>query len=193
MHSGTSELPTHGCMVFSIFCLKTALLGIAWKVPVFLPTHLGPPAQAWPLPQYLYSTHRKTYAVPFGAGEWNLVQRKQQKQNFLVTSAQSFSSRLCFLWVQSGWEGELKRKGNGVQPVRVWVRDRCPADVSPTFPPFNSRPVICNDSPLLRCLLLWCPQQKTDRLLSCSLDRASVLSLKFHHPHGPLLFVKTNA
>lgn len=129
-----------GAWSFPFFVSKTALLGIAWKVPVFLPTHLGPPAQAWPLPQYLYSTRRKTCAVPFGAGEWNLVQIKQQKRNFLVTSSQGgcfwFSSCLCFLWVQLGWEGELKRKGNGVQPVQVWVRDRCPADVSPTFPPF---------------------------------------------------------
>lgn len=76
MHSRTSEFPAHGCMVFShfLFVSKTALLGIAWKVPVFLPAHLGPPTQAWSLPQYLYSTPRETCAVPLGAkgsGIWS--------------------------------------------------------------------------------------------------------------------------
>lgn len=44
---------------------------------------LGPPAQAWPLPQYLHSTPKEEILSAFRHwGEWNLVQRKQKETVF---------------------------------------------------------------------------------------------------------------
>lgn len=154
MHSRTLKLPTHGCRdLFSIFCFQNSLAWYCMESSSFPSCPLG--ATCPGLASSPVSSRRKTRIVPFwvkGSGIWS----REGSQNWiflfplLKAGVFRLPSCLAFLWGQSGlWRKGWKEKET-VQPG---------AQLMGVHFPLHNRPVVCSNSPVLRCLLLWCQQR----------------------------------